>query len=189
MLGVASALVGFIFLTSGAGKLASRQAVNKFVQGLGLPRRLAGTVSASLGLTELLVGLLLIVGIQPRWITICAAALSGGFLAAHAWSRLRGQTAGCRCFGAIDTELSPAISAARSAALLAIAVAAAIAVQEPSHQLSVLGISPVALLSGIFGTVSYILIFHLINEARILVRRDREIHQSLLEAASRLSRS
>jgi hypothetical protein len=171
--------LGSTLIASGAGKLASPGSVRSFVEGLGLPRRMTRAAGQLVGTAEAALGVLLCLGLALRWVTLATAILAAGFVGAHVLARLRGETAACRCFGAIDAELRPALSVARSGVLLAVAVLPAIAAWQPLAHPGVPIGHLVPVLSGVLSALTYILVFHLVNEAVLLKRRDREIQEEL----------
>src|SRR5215472_16003445 len=99
-----------VLLVSGLGKLRASDSIRPFAERIGVPQRLIMPVNTLVVLAELITGVLLLVNVATRWASIAAALLASGFLAVQAVARIRGVTISYRCFGAIDTELRPAIS-------------------------------------------------------------------------------
>jgi uncharacterized membrane protein YphA (DoxX/SURF4 family) len=181
--------VGIILVASGAGKLTSPSSVRSFVEGLGLSRRPALAAGLIVGAAESALGLLLIFGLMLRLATASTAILAAGFLGAHAVARLRGNTAACRCFGSLDVELRPAVSSARSAVLFVAAVLLAIAAWNHGTHPGIPVGRVVPVLSGVLGAMTYVVVFHLVNEVILLRRRDREIQEGLAQLRSDLAAS
>lgn len=181
--------VAAIFILSGVGKLTARDSIRPFTESLGIPHSLAQPLTKAVPAAEILLGILLALGIATKWTAIAAAILASSFLAAHALSWLRGNALSCRCFGALDTELRPAVSTLRSGVFLAVAILVAILAASSALKPGIPVASGLALAGGLMAAISYILAFHLINETTVLVSRDRHIHQSLLASAEKLSRA
>jgi uncharacterized membrane protein YphA (DoxX/SURF4 family) len=181
--------VAAIYLVSGLAKVTARDSVRPFVEGLGIPRGLARYLNTVISAVEIVLAVLLALGIAVRWTAIGAAFVAAGFLAAHAVARLRGSAVSCRCFGVLDTEMRPLISGIRAGSLCGAAIIVAIlAGSSPAKAGGMPADNGFAVLSGLMIAITYILIFHLINETAGLVSRDRDIHRSLTAAARRLDR-
>lgn len=172
-----------VFLASGLGKLTARGAVSPFIEQLGIPRSWLPVISSIIPAVEIVLGLLLVTGFAIRPAALASAFVAAAFLAAQLVALARGGTAACRCFGALDTALRPALSTLRAAVFLAATIVLAVLAAGSSPR-----VSPATVTAGILAAVSYILAFHLINETAALVSRDRQIHEGLVAAAKRLER-
>ncbi len=183
-LSFAAIFTAAVFLASGLGKFTARGAVGSFIEQLGIPRNWLPAINTVIPVVEIALGLLLASGIAIRQAALVSAVVAAGFLAAHLLSLARGNTASCRCFGALDTALRPAVSAIRAGVFLAVTIALAVlAAGSPAE------VTPATVAGGVMAAVSYILAFHLINETASLVSRDRQIHEGLVAAAKRLDRA
>lgn len=181
--------VAAIFLVSGLSKVSAHDSVRPFAEGLGVPRSLTGYLNTVVSATEIILAVLLALGIAIRWTAIGAAFVATSFLAAHAVAQMRGSAVSCRCFGVLDTEMRPLISEIRAGFLVGAAIVVAIlASNSPAKASSMPVDNGLTIFSALMIAITYILIFHLINEAVSLVSRDRGIHKSLTAAADRLRR-
>jgi uncharacterized membrane protein YphA (DoxX/SURF4 family) len=178
--------IATVFLLSGLGKFTARDSIRPFTENIGVPQSLARPLARLIPAAEIVLAILLALGIAIRWTAIAAAILASSFLAAHAIAWLRGNAPSCRCFGALDTEVRPAVSALRSGFFLAVAILVAIMAAGSAAKPSGVPVgSGLAALSGFMAAVSYILVFHLTNEIITLVSRDRYIDRTLTEKLSR----
>ena len=183
-LSLTAIFVAVVFLASGLGKLTARGAVDPFIEQLGVPRIWRPAIGTIIPAGELLLGLLLATGIALRPAALTSAVVAAVFLAAQLVALARGGTAACRCFGALDTALRPAVSALRATVfLVATVVLVVLAAGSPPD------VTSATVAGGVLAAASYILAFHLINETAILVSRDRQIHEDLVAAAKRLDQA
>lgn len=176
---------GVTFLASGLGKLRAGNSSNSFLVDVGVPREIVRSVDRVVSVIEVAVGALLLSGRAAQWTATVAGVLAAAFLAAHLVARLRGSSAPCRCFGAIDVDLTPALSLARSAALFAIVTALAADLYVGAGYTGLPVGNVPALVGGSMCCLTYLLVFRLLNEAAVLTRRDRDIHRRLVAAAER----
>jgi DoxX len=178
---------GVTFIASGLGKLRTDDRANRFLLDVGVPRLLVRSVERGISLVEVALGCLLLSGRIARWSAGAAAVLAAVFLAAHIIARLRGSSASCGCFGAIDTDLAPALSLVRSAALfgVAAALASSLYVGADSGEVPVGNVQ--AMLGGVLSCLTYLLAFRLLNEAVALTRHDRERYRRLTAMAAQLN--
>lgn len=96
---VARIAVGFVLLAAAAGKLRVRGELPELLGAYGIPRALRRPLAPALVGAELVVGVLILVGVQPA--TYAALALGLMFVAAAVSARLRGlKRVRCGCFGA-----------------------------------------------------------------------------------------
>lgn len=100
----ASILLGAVFVTSGLGKLPPQTEAYLII--FSLPRALLSPTLANyldlwLPRVELALGIIIIIGIAPRLMTLLAAALTAAFIFNNSWeiSQGLGQNT-CGCFGA-----------------------------------------------------------------------------------------
>jgi uncharacterized membrane protein YphA (DoxX/SURF4 family) len=184
VLSFAAFFAAAVFLASGLGKFTARGAVSSFIEQLGMPKRWLPAISTIIPVAEITLGLLLASGIAIRAAALVSAVVAAGFLAAHLLSMVRGNTAACRCFGTLDTALRPAVSAIRAGMFLAATIALAVLAAGSAAE-----VTPATVAGGLMAAVSYIVVFHLINETATLVGRDRRIHEGLIAAAERLDRA
>jgi hypothetical protein len=185
MLAFALVFAGVIFLGSGLGKLTARDAVGAFLRDLGVPLGARAPMALILGVAETGLGVCYLLGVVSRWLTLTGAVLAAGFVGAHLLAQLRGGSASCRCFGALDTDLNPVISAVRSVVLLVVMLSLALTTGLGHASTGIPVASVIPLLGGIMSALTYVLIFQLVNEAVSFRRRHRDIDQSLRASARR----
>lgn len=101
--GVGQILLGAMFVATGVAKLIDRAhfeaILPSIVGGLFVNKRLAQFTSFGLSTTELVLGLLLIVGFQPRTVAAVSTVLMTIFTVVVLRILLRGVEAHCGCFG------------------------------------------------------------------------------------------
>jgi uncharacterized membrane protein YphA (DoxX/SURF4 family) len=187
MLVFALVFTGAALLASGLGKFTSADSLRPFAERVGVPKNMITPLTAGVAIAEVAIGVLLIIGLGVRWTSLAAVVLACGFAAVHAVARLRGVTVACRCFGALDTELRPAISTIRALVLLAVAVALAVAANVHPGLRSGLIEHPAQAIGGVLALSTYLVVFQLLNEVATLVSRDKRVHRELLSAAARLT--
>lgn len=188
MLAFALVFAGFVFLGSGLGKLTASGAVGAFLRDLGVPPGARAPMALILGLTETGLGVCYLLGVASRWLALTGAVLAVGFVGAHQLAQLRGGSASCRCFGKLDTDLDPVISIVRSAVLLVVMLSLALTVWLRPVGAAIPAASVIPLLGGLMSSVTYVLIFQLVNEAVSFRRRHRDMDQKLRASAQRAAR-
>ncbi|MGH2916130.1 MAG: MauE/DoxX family redox-associated membrane protein [Solirubrobacteraceae bacterium] len=100
-------VVATVFLRSGAVKALNladfRRAVHNYQL---LPSSMIGAVARGLPAAELLVGVLLLLGIELRVVGIAVALMLVVFCVAIAINLLRGRTISCGCSGSVASDIS-----------------------------------------------------------------------------------
>lgn len=110
----ASIFLGIIFLASGIGKLLStsegfKEVFNPF-PGF-IPSAFTESVAIWLPYVEVILGLLLVLCIVPRFASLLSALLIAGFITNNAWLLSRGLGyEPCTCFGVLDRLVGAEIS-------------------------------------------------------------------------------
>jgi len=147
----ASVLLGMIFTIAGIGKLFTPAEGYKMIfnpfPGF-METAFTGAVFNWLPYLEIVIGLLLIVGIMPRFIAVLAVLLIAGFITNNAW--LLSQGLGyepCTCFGVLDRIFGAELSTTGSLYLDIIMLALALIVVS-GHRGSFFNIRPRFLAQG-----------------------------------------
>jgi uncharacterized membrane protein YphA (DoxX/SURF4 family) len=186
MVSLLLAFMGAIFVTSGLGKLLTDETANRFLEGLGVPAMIVRPVDRGVSLVEVALGILLFSGRIARWSVGLAIVLTGVFLAAHVVARWRGSSASCGCFGAMDTDLIPALSLLRSALLLSVAIGLAWGLYAGTGTAGVPVSHVQTVLSGVMTCATYLLGFRLLNETLVFTRRNMASHRRLQALAAQV---
>ena len=117
---VASFLLGFVFLVSGASKIAAGPAWPEQARGLGAP----SFVVPVLPWFEIVLGAVLVMQVVPVLAAVTALVVLVLFTALIARRLAQGQHPPCACFGAWSSKPIGRLDLARNAALLALAALA-----------------------------------------------------------------
>jgi hypothetical protein len=86
----------------------------------------------------------------------------------------------------LDTDLDPVISTVRAAVLLAVMLMLVIAVQNGATITGIPGAEVYPLLTGVMASLTYMVIFQLVNETVRYSRRHREMDRSIRAVAEQL---
>jgi uncharacterized membrane protein YphA (DoxX/SURF4 family) len=148
---VGSILLGTIFVIAGLGKLFTpaegfKTIFNPF-PGF-MATAFSDAVFNYLPYVEIIIGLLLIIGVMPRFAAVLSALLIAGFITNNAW--LLSQEAGyepCTCFGVLDRIIGVELSTTGSL-YLDIIMLALVLIVVFCHQSSFFNIRPQFLAQG-----------------------------------------
>ncbi len=123
---MAQIAIGVVLAVAAGAKLWGKASVASFLEAMSIPPAVAAPVGFALPVVEGVLGVLLVLRIGGGAVVLAAAALCTGFAATLVVAQLRGVTAGCRCFGALDGERMTPVAVARAVvlALAALALAA-----------------------------------------------------------------
>jgi len=111
---VGSILLGTIFVIAGLGKLFTpaegfKTIFNPFPGFIGAA--FTDAVFGWLPYIEIIIGLLLIIGIMPRFMAVLSALLIAGFITNNAWLLSQGEGyEPCSCFGVLDRIIGVELS-------------------------------------------------------------------------------
>lgn len=175
---VALVFVGVTLAGSGAAKMTSQVAFRAYLVELGASRQLAIPLGLGICAVEVVVGGLLLVDIGTPWVAFAAAVLTLGFVLIHVVGLRRGVGASCRCFGAVDTDMSPLVSLGRAVVLVAVVLPLAYAIWHGATPASG-ATDPYVVTTGLMSACTYVLISLLVNELVRKFRRDRAIRDFL----------
>ncbi len=173
--------IAVVLVASAIGKLTSSEALVSYLAALRISRHIAGRLTAGVSLVELIIGVALLAGIAVRWVTAAAAGVTILFVVTHVVAMLSGTQEPCRCFGAVDSELQPALGLARAALLAAATILVAAWDWTGGHAPPHYGVY--AVLSGTLASFTYVLVFPLAGEATKMFRRAHELRLGLLALA------
>jgi len=181
-----TAAVAFLLLASGSGKLLKPAATEAFLRAINTPRRAARPLTILVSLLEVAHGVLMVLDVAVPVASIATAALGAVFLGAHLMARASGGDISCQCFGAVDTKLPGSISLARSASFFALCTVAAVSAALGGAAESRDQGHPPAVVFGLLGAVTFMMIFQLLGESRKLVEHDTRVHEGIVAAAAEL---
>jgi hypothetical protein len=124
---IGCAILGVVFLTAAAAKIAGPSVFLFEVQSLPLLEQRGPTIATAsfVLLAEISLGLALLLGWRIRSTAACGAILMGAFLGVLAYRAARGEADSCTCFGDLWVRPLP-VALAMDAALLLIAIASAV---------------------------------------------------------------
>jgi uncharacterized membrane protein YphA (DoxX/SURF4 family) len=121
------AAIGTILLIAAFAKsFGKTKGAEAFLKEIGLPQQRVHLAAVFAAGGEGVVGLGLIIGIAPTASSGAAAALFFVFLTAQVRHLRRGGQAGCRCFGALDEQMSSRLAGVRVLVLFTLAAAVTI---------------------------------------------------------------
>ena len=120
---VASILLGFVFLVSGASKIAAGPAWPEQARGLGAP----SFVVPVLPWFEIVLGAVLVMQVVPVLAAVTALVVLALFTALIARRLAQGQHPPCACFGTLSTKPLGRGHVIRNVGFMALAVAALLA--------------------------------------------------------------
>lgn len=126
---VTAALAGGMLLAAASAKLVERAHGNDLLRALGLPARLA----EALPFVELAAAGCLLGGIAPLAAASAATALALTFVTVLLVAQVRGVSAPCRCFGALDSATPAGVSLARALFIVAVTATLTAAVAAGGH--------------------------------------------------------
>lgn len=119
----AAVVVGVVFLVAGVTKLARPAQWRSESAGMGVPSWLAPVVPFG----EVILGALLVVGVERDVVAWLAVAVLVAFTAAIVWQLAHGRRPPCACFGSLSPKPLGAGQLVRNAILIALALVAALA--------------------------------------------------------------
>jgi len=182
-----TAAVAFLLLASGSGKLLKPASTEAFLRAFNTPRGAARPLTILVSLLEVALGVLMLFDVAVPVASIATAALGAVFLGTHLMARANGGDISCQCFGAVDTKLPGSISLGRSASFFALstvaAVSAALGGAAESRDQAYL----TAVVFGLLGALTFMLIFQLLGESRKLVEHDAQVHARLIANVAELT--
>jgi len=181
------AAIGFLLLASGSGKLLKPASPEAFLRAINAPRGAALPLTILVSLLEVALGVLMVFGVAVPLASITTAGLGAVFFGAHLVARANGGDISCQCFGAIDTKLPGSISLRRSASFLAVSTVAAVSAVLGGAAESRIQAHLPAVVFGLLGGLTFILIFQLLGESRELIEYDARLHASLTAKAAELT--
>ena len=93
-------VVGVVFVVAGVGKLGNATAATVATQNaLGIGGALASVVATGISVIEIILGVLLVIGLNLRWAAPATALLCAALLLVVIKLWIQGFTGGCGCFG------------------------------------------------------------------------------------------
>jgi hypothetical protein len=120
---MAQTAIGAVLVVAAVAKFGGKASITSFLEAMSVHRSLAAPVGIALPVAEGTLGVLLVLRIGGGAVVLAAAALCASFAVTLVVAQLRGVTAGCRCFGALDGDRLTPVSVAR-AVVLAVAAGA-----------------------------------------------------------------
>jgi cytochrome oxidase Cu insertion factor (SCO1/SenC/PrrC family) len=119
----ARALLGLVFATAAAAKLADQAGTRRALADFGAPSGSLKALGLMLPLAELATAAALVFQPSARWGALSAAILLALFVAGIARAMIRGEAPDCHCFGQISSSPAGPRTLVRNAVLMAPAVA------------------------------------------------------------------
>lgn len=117
--------VGVVFVVAGVGKLGNATAATVATQNaLGIGGALASVVATGISVVEIILGVLLVIGLNLRWAAPATALLCAALLLIVIKLWMQGFTGGCGCFGVFGGGSPGPEETLRDGALLLAAVGA-----------------------------------------------------------------
>lgn len=93
-------MIGMTFLLSGGAKLSDLQGTARITMMMGiLPKSIAKIVGPSFPFVEIVVGALLLTGVQPLLVSVVAQLMIVSFLIINGKAIVEGKDIACNCFG------------------------------------------------------------------------------------------
>ncbi|MGE5286705.1 MAG: MauE/DoxX family redox-associated membrane protein [Micromonosporaceae bacterium] len=170
--------IAVTFVCSAIGKLASSEALVPYLSAMGLSRRLAKLIRPAVSFLELAVSLLMLTGIAWQWSVTAAAGITITFVITHVASIMRRSQEPCRCFGAVDAELRPAVGLVRAVLLAAAAIA--VAAQSWTSGYSLPRYDLYIVLSGTLAALTYVVLFPIANGVPTVLKLAHELREGLV---------
>ncbi len=116
---------GIVFIIAGVGKLGNATAATVATQtALGVGGTVAAILATAISVTEILLGVHLLIGLNLRWAAPATALLCAALLVVVIRLWVQGFTGGCGCFGVFGGGSPGPEETARDAALLLAALGA-----------------------------------------------------------------
>lgn len=133
VLTILRAAIGFTLTAAAVAKLLRSAGPTRFAADLFHLNEAAARKSVLVvSVVEGLLGVFLIAGVATRGAAVVATLLIGGFFVTQIWHLGKGGEAGCRCFGALDEQVSSRLALMRAAVLFASSATLTIGVFQQS---------------------------------------------------------